>query len=204
MPTRIDPLAREQIEKIARLGIQHAIQGLSQMVGDALTAAEPDMEVVPILQVPNLLGGPENEAVGIYLRAEGEMSGQFMLLMPIEKAFEMIDLLMGDPPGTARELDSMGRSALAEMGNLTGGFFLNAIANLTGKTTFLTPPAVLMDMVGAILNIIVAEAAAVVDEVVAIRTRIIHGSQDVYASFWYIPDLQALSALVELAKNDRL
>ena len=189
------------LNKFANEGIQRAIAGLSEMVGDTLEYSKPQISLVPILEVPSLVGGPENECVGIYLRAEGEMAGQFMFILPILKALELVDMLMGDPPGTATELEGMGKSALAEAGNLTGSFFLNAIAALTGRSTVVSTPAVMFDMVGAILNIIVATSADVVDQVIMIRTNIIHSKRNVEASFWYVPDPKAIKAIHQLAEE---
>ncbi|HPH95482.1 MAG TPA: chemotaxis protein CheC [Anaerolineaceae bacterium] len=184
------------IQSLASAGIKKSISGLSDMIGEELSFTAPEINFVPILQIPSLVGGPENEAVGVYLRAEGEMAGQFMLIMPLKKALEMVDMLMDDPIGTNQELEGMGRSALAEVGNLTGAFFLNGIAQITGKETVVTPPAVMLDMVSAILTIIVAHAGEKVERVITIRTNIITAhKQDIQADFWYVPDLSTVNAL---------
>ena len=189
--TKISPL----LDKLARLGVQHAIGGLSQMVGEDLDYTEPILYSVPVLKVPEFIGGPENEAVGVYLRAYGEASGQFMLILPIAKALEFVDMLMDEPPGTTQELDDMGKSALAEMGNLSGTFFLNAVAEVTGLETMPSEPAVMFDMVAAILGVIVATSAEHVDEILIIKTSLMHGDHNVPADFWYIPDMNAIEAL---------
>ncbi len=187
---------RDMIQSLASAGIKKSISGLSDMIGEELSFTAPEINFVPILQIPSLVGGPENEAVGVYLRAEGEMAGQFMLIMPLKKALEMVDMLMDDPIGTNQELEGMGRSALAEVGNLTGAFFLNGIAQITGKETVVTPPAVMLDMVSAILTIIVAHAGEKVERVITIRTNIITAhKQDIQADFWYVPDLSTVNAL---------
>jgi chemotaxis protein CheC len=186
------------LQKIAEEGIYHALEGLSRMVGQELKAFPPQVAFANLLDLPNRFGGAETESVGIYLRAEGQMAGQFMLIFTLEKSLEMVDLLMGDPPGTCKQLESMGRSALAEMGNLTGAFFLNSIASLTGLETRPSPPAVMVDMVGAILNVVIATSAQETDQVVMIMTDIAHQEHKVEASFWYIPDPKAME---ELAKS---
>jgi len=185
------------LHTVARLGIQHAMQGLSEMVGEELATTEPELFSVPILKIPEFFGGAEQEAVGIYLRASGEASGQFMMILTFERALAFIDMLMQEPPGTTQELDDMGRSALAEMGNLTGAFFLNAVANLTGLEARPSEPAVMHDMVGAILNIIVAATADQLDEVFVIQTTIIHEDHQVQANYWYIPDEKTMQQLIE-------
>jgi len=70
-----DDQLRPLLEIMAREGIQHAVEGLSEMTGQTITVTQPTVSLVPLYQIPNLLGGPENKAVGVYLRAEGEMAG---------------------------------------------------------------------------------------------------------------------------------
>jgi len=188
----------EIFHKIAEEGIYHAIDGLSQMVGQELKASPPEVAFINLMTVPNLIGGPETEVVGIYLRAEGQMAGQFMLILTHEKALQMVDIVMGDPPGTGKELDSMGRSALAEMGNLSGAYFLNTIARMTKLDTRPTPPAVMIDYAGAILNVVVATSAQEVERVLMIVTNISHEENEVQASFWYIPDATAMQELAKI------
>ncbi len=190
---RFNPL----LNTLARLGVQHATNGLSDMAGEEFTATEPELVAIPVLKVPEYVGGQENEAVGVYLRATGEASGQFMLILPIANALEFIDLISMEPLGTTKELDAMGRSALAEMGNMVGSFFLNSIAELTGIESRPTEPDVMFDMVGAILNVVVATSAEQVEEVIIISTDIKHGDRATQAIFWYIPDSKTMDVLNE-------
>lgn len=176
------------IHRMASEGIQHAVQGLSEMAGTQLIAAEPTISLVNLFSLPDLLGGSEIEAAGVYLKTEGQMAGQFMLIFPLQKALEMVDLLMGEPTGTTTTLEGMGRSALAEVGNLTGSYFLNAIATLTGLETLPSIPQVICDMVGTIMDVIIATSAEQLNYVIMIQTSILQGDRDVQATFWYVPD----------------
>jgi chemotaxis protein CheC len=185
------------LNTLARLGVQHAINGLSEMAGEELTATDPELASVPVLKVPEFVGGQENEAVGVYLRASGQAAGQFMLLLPIANALEFVDLLIMEPLGTTKVLDGMGRSALAEMGNMAGTFFLNSIAELTGLETRPTEPDVMFDMIGAILDVVVTTSVEQVDEVIIISTKIAHGDRQTQAYFWYLPDSKTMEVLNE-------
>jgi chemotaxis protein CheC len=180
------------IHRMASEGIQHAIQGLSGMVGVTLTAAEPSVSLVNLFEIPNTLGGAETEAVGVYLKMEGKVAGQFMLIFPMQKALELIDLLMDEPTGSTKSIEGIGKSALAEVGNLTGSYFLNAIATLTGLETMPDTPNVICDMVGTIMDVIIATAAEQVEQVIMIETIILQGGRDVQATFWYVPDSQVM------------
>ena len=146
-------------------------------------------------EIPHILGGPENEAIGVYLRAEGDISGKIMLVIPYDKALELVDLLIGNPPNTTQELGSFERSALAEVGNQTGTFFINSLSSLTGLDVRPSPPAVMVDMVGAILDIIVATTGGVSEHVLLMEANFELGNRKVETNFWVIPDEKTLNAI---------
>jgi len=187
---------RPLLEVMAGAGIEGAVKGLSQMTGQIITVTEPSVTLINLNEISKLLGGPENEAVGVYLRAEGQMSGQIMLIFPYERALKLVDLLIDVPDGTTQHLGSYERSALAEVGNLTGTFFLNSIASMLGLEARPTPPAVMVDMVGAILDVIIATSAGVSEQVLMIRATFLQGDREAEASFWVIPDPRVLEAFI--------
>ncbi len=185
------------LQSIAKEGLTNAANGLSSMVGANLRVDNPCVKMINVKEIPMALGGPENEAVGIYLKSEGDLSGHFMLIIPYLKALELVDLLMEVPPGTTTELRAMERSALAEVGNLTTAFFLNAVAALTGIAARPTPPAVMVDMVGAILDIIVAATGGIEDYVLTFQASFICKDRSVQTDFWVIPDKTTLKAFAD-------
>ena len=185
----------EMLKAITSEGIKNAARGFSGMVGHKIEVSNPVARLVPLLGIAEIVGGPENEAVGIYLRIEGDMLGQIMMIIPYQKALELVDLLMDLPTGTTTQLGSLERSALGEVGNLTGSFFLNSVAKLTGTSVRPTPPAVLVDMVGAILDIIIATTGGVSEHVLLLRADLTDGDRRVDADFWVIPDTATIQAL---------
>lgn len=196
-----DEALRSLLEALASEGVQNAAQGLSEMVGEELTFSQPTVSLVPFTAIPLLLGGPEEEAVGIYLRSEGEMAAQMMLVLPYPKALELVDLLMGTPPGSTQHLGQLERSALAEVGNLVGSFFLNAVAEITGRSSRPSPPAVMVDMIGAILDIIIATSGDVGEHVPMIQTSFLRQGREVEANFWVVPDRTTLDAFARRTRR---
>jgi|UniRef100_A0A7C4KJB9 chemotaxis protein CheC len=186
--THFDEDLLNTLHTVAGAGIHNAARGFSSLLGHQIQVLNPVVRVVPILEIPRYVGGPESEAIGIYLRAEGDIAGQIMLIIPYQKGLELVDLLMDVPAGTTKQLGSLERSALGEVGNLTGTFFLNAVANLTGTSVRPTPPAVIVDMVGAILDIIIATTGGVTDRVILMQAEFIDGERSVETNFWVIPD----------------
>lgn len=178
-------------------GVRNAARGISSMVGENLSVSDPQVQMVPLSEIPQLIGGPENEAVGIYLQAESKLAGQIMMVIPYEKALELVDLMMGVPNGSTKTLGSMERSALAELGNITASFFLNAVAEATGIEARPSPPAVMVDMIGAILNILLATWDGVSENVLMIQTTFIRGNRDAEANFWVIPNRNTLEVVAK-------
>jgi chemotaxis protein CheC len=173
-------------------GFEHAAEGFSGMLGEAITPSRPVTRLVPLAEIPNVLGGPEQEAVGIYLQSEGDLVAQFVLVLPFAKACELVDLILGNELGTTVELGSVERSALGEVGNVTTGYFLNRVASLMRWDARPTPPAVVVDMVGAILSIITATIASVSDEVLLLQGNFVRAGREVEVMFWIIPDAESV------------
>jgi chemotaxis protein CheC len=190
------------LRTIATAGVHNAAIGFSSLLGHTIDVSQPDVRVVPLLDIPKLTGGPEKEAIGIYLRAEGDIAGQIMLILPLNKAFELVDLLLGLEPGATTTLGTLERSALGEVGNMTGTFFLNAVANLTGTSIRPTPPAVIVDMVGAILDIIIATTGGVSENVLLMQANFIDGDRAVETDFWVIPDAITLH-LIKVGESQK-
>jgi chemotaxis protein CheC len=196
LTTTFDERVHALLKIMAAEGIRNAADGLSGMVGARITVNEPHVRLVPLAEIASLVGGPETEAVGIYLQVNGVV-GQIMLVVPYEKALELVDLLMEQPAGTTTQLGTLERSALAEVGNLTASFFLNIIARRLNVDVRPSPPAVMVDMVGAILDIIAVVSGGVGEHVLLMDGAFLRDEREVEVTFWAIPDPEALAAFAE-------
>ncbi len=178
-------------------GINNAMQGLSGMIGAELVVTSLKMEQCSVQQAAELLGGPENTVLGIYLSVAGDATGHLMLVHDPRMAYNLIDMQMGLPCGTTQQLDEMERSIMGEMGNITGSFFLNALADATEMTLSISPPAVMVDMAGAILGIALADIMKEHDEVLVVRTTFGTANQQVDGNFLVMPTIEFLKAILK-------
>jgi chemotaxis protein CheC len=124
-----------------------------------------------------------------------------LLIIPYANALELVDMVMGMPAGSTDHLGSMERSALGEVGNMSGAFFLNAISDRIGISARPTPPAVMVDMVGAIIDIIIATTGGVSEQVLLMEANFQDGDRQVEMDFWVIPDALSIHAL-RASRND--
>jgi len=142
---------------LIKKGMTNALKGLSGMIGEEMAVKSIAIEHIPAKAMPDMLGGPENVVVGVYILFDGASHGHILLAHQPEVAYALLDILLGPAPRSHRPLTDMERSAIGEMGNISGTFFLNAVADGLGVRLNPSPPLILMDMAGAILDIALAQ-----------------------------------------------
>ncbi len=180
-------------------GISNSLFGLSQMVGQEISVTSLDIQQVPAKSAADLLGGPEQLVVGIYMTIHGDATGHLMLVHNPKIAFDLIDIQLGLPPGETKELGEMERSILGEMGNITGSFFLNALADATNLTLMPSPPSVMVDMAGAVLDIALTKIMQKQDDVLAAKTTFGTASQQMSGTFLVMPTMDFLNVILKNA-----
>jgi len=190
------PEAQKLMEQISTQGSQKAAEGISWLLGEKLDVSHPAFETLDFSALMAELGGPENEIVGIYIEARDDIPIHVMLIMPLPEALRLTAALLGEDPGTVEEIGELGHSALAEMANVTGTQFFNAIAEITGKTLRPSTPAVMIDMLGSILNIIIAKTGCISGDVLTFETAFVRQKQDMKINFRAISSPEALEALM--------
>ena len=168
-------------------GVSNAVTGLSQMVGREIKIADININKIPVKEIPDLFGGPQEMMVGVYLAICGRTNGHMIAVYEPQTAFDLIDLLLGQSAGTTKELTDMERSVLGEVGNIMGSFFLNHLANTTGEELQPSPPAVLMDMAGAILEVATVSVLEQSDHTYVIETIFETDDRKVAGTFLVMP-----------------
>jgi chemotaxis protein CheC len=174
--------------KVFSGGFNNAMVGLSQMSGQEIKVTSMNLKKVPIKDIPGEFGGPEALIIAVYLEISGKSNGHMIVVYEPKVAFDLIDLLLGQSPGSTKELSEMERSTLGEVGNIMGSFFLNHISDTTGMRFMPSPPAVMMDMAGAILDATLAGLMEFSDDIYIMETVFGTNNRQVAGTFLVIPD----------------
>jgi chemotaxis protein CheC len=169
-------------------GFNNAVAGLSQMAGQEIKISRMEFKKIPIKNVTNLFGGPEALIIAVYLEISGKSNGQMVVIYEPRVAFDLVDLLLGQPAGTTRVLTEMETSTLGEVGNIMGSFFLNYISDNSGLSFHPTPPSVMMDMAGAILDRALAGLLEFSDDIYILETVFGTPNRQVSGTFLVIPE----------------
>jgi len=184
---------------LASRGIANSLSGLSHMVGKELTVNGLNIKHLPAKDTVSLLGEPEHTVVGIYLTIHGDATGHIMLVHDPRVAFELIDYQMGLAPGSTRNFGEMERSVLGEMGNITGAFFLNALADATNLVLIPSPPDVMVDMAGTILDVALAKIMQDQEDVLTIKATFGTDTRQIDGTFLVMPTMDFMRVVLRHA-----
>ncbi len=182
-------------------GSANAINGLSQMIGQEIQVTSLSAREVPVNETPDLVGGWEAITIGVYLAVTGSATGHMFMVYKPETAMALADLLLGEPPGTTKNLDEMEESALGEVGNIMGSFFLNALSDATNSSFLPSPPAVMMDMAGAILDVALADIIQESDHALVVETCFRTEDRKIEGTLLIMPSPDLLRVLLEHVRN---
>lgn len=186
----------DALKEIGNVGAGNSATALSQIINRKIDMAVPQVAVMPLNEVPDVVGGPEAMVVGIFLRVYGVASGSVLFILPRESALYLIDMLMGKEKGTTRGLDFMDESALMEVGNILAGSYLNALSYFTKFTMLPSIPALAMDMAGAILNVVLVQLGQLGDHALVIETEFLSEDDGIKGHFFLIPDPGSLDTIL--------
>jgi len=182
-------------------GISNALNGLSLMVGHQISVTGLDLRWLPIKEATGVVGGPEEEGIGIYLAIEGDATGHLLLMHDVSIAYKLIDIQLGIPLGETASMGEMERSVLGEMGNITGSYFLNALADTGDMVLMPSPPAVIVDMSRAIMNIPLSYIMEEQDDALMVKATFCVGNQPLDGSFMVLPTMDFMSTILARQTN---
>ena len=117
------------------------------------------------------------------------------LVYPPKTAMSLVDLLMGQEPGTTQEITEMEASALGEMRNIMGSFYLNALSDASGLVLMPSPPAVIMDLAGSILDVALADILQESDDALVVEAIFSTKDQQITGNFLVLPSPSFLKQL---------
>jgi len=140
----------DALKEIGNVGAGNSATALSQLINRKIDMTVPQIAIMPLGDVPDVVGGADAMVAGVFLRVYGPAPSSILFLLPRDSAFALVDMLMGREHGTTISLNAMDESALMEIGNILAGAYLNALSHFTKLTLLPSIPSLAIDMAGAI------------------------------------------------------
>ena len=192
----LTPMQMDALREIGNVGAGNSATALSQIINHRIDMNVPEVSIVPLGDVPDLVGGPDAMVVGVFLRVYGEAPGNILFLLPKDSAFYLVDMLMGKNHGDTQSLDFMDESALMEIGNILSGAYLNALFTMTRLSLLPSIPALAMDMAGAILSVVLIQLGQMGDHALVIETEFLAEDDGIKGHFFLVPDPGSLDIIL--------
>jgi chemotaxis protein CheC len=180
--TQYTEIQLDALRELANIGSGTASTALSTMLGRAVDISVPNAQALPFAEAVEAAGPVEQEITGIVLGIVGDLDGTVLLLVPPADADAMCRMLGVDPA------DEFALSALGEIGNVVGTSYINALVAMTGMEIEPTPPATATDMLGAIVESVLAGHAHAGDIALLLDSDLRVEGDDCSMSFLLVPD----------------
>lgn len=185
-----DELQRSALSEIANIGSGHAATALAELLGRPVDIPYTETLLATLAEAADRMGAAAEQSAVVDTPV-AEEGGRVLLLFPEGSAAELCRLL-----GTSVE-DEMGRSALAEVGNILASSYLNAIVEMTGLTLDPEPPEVEVDLLGPVVERRLTRSAAATDPAILMRSCLTVEASDARFAFLFVPQLGSIGRLLD-------
>lgn len=112
----------------------------------------------------------KKQVFAVYVRCEGDLRLELLFFLSISEAKRLAACLLGGK--TQKDFTTIGRSSIAETGNIMAGTFLNALSSKTGLNIQASVPGLAIDSLEAILGTPVADIIKTAHDVLVIENEI--------------------------------
>lgn len=176
---------------LVRAGLRRAEAGLGELLAAPVEIAVETLTLEPVLDLGRLAGAPEAEVAGIYVGFAGDLNGHCLLCLDGESAAHLAARLLGEVAASPELADS----ALLEAGNITVSGLVNGLADSGGWRIQVSPPVLARDMLGALVNTVLAAASLTSAELLAVGARFRSVAAEVRGTLLLLPDADSLTTL---------
>lgn len=189
----LNPLQLDALKEVSNIGAGNAATSLSILLGTKIDMSVPNMNLIAFDELFNSY--KENEVVAVLVKVLEDIEGSILYVFNEEVALNIISRLT-----LAKEdkLSEMGLSVIGEIGNIISSSFMNSIADFTGLKVTASVPAVVNDMISAILVSTFIETGQYQEYVLDIETLFIGEEENnIEGHFYFVPSPGSLEKILE-------
>ncbi|AEM78792.1 chemotaxis protein CheC [Thermoanaerobacter thermohydrosulfuricus] len=192
---RLNEMYLDILKELGNIGAGNAITALSTMIGKKVDMQVPKVKILDFQEVSDIFGSADTIIVGIYFDLDGDVKGNILFALDIKSAASLIWSLMGLE--VKEEFDELEKSALEEIGNIMAGSYVASLSTLTSLNMKISPPAISIDMAGAILSVPAIKYGEISDKILFIETQFIEGERLIKGDFFLIPDIISFDLILK-------
>jgi chemotaxis protein CheC len=192
-------LQLDALREVANIGAGHAATALSQMTNRTIMINVPEVNVLALEDVSELLGRPDEIVAAVLMHMMGDLTGRTLVLFPEGSALSLCDILFRKPAGSTTEFGVMEQSGLKEAGNILASAYLNALSDFMGMMLVPSVPSLVVDLSAAVLTTAYLNFGHDRDYVFCVETsfRVEGAAEPLRGHFLLLPDLPSLRAIFD-------
>jgi chemotaxis protein CheC len=185
------------LREIANIGAGHAATALSKLTSQRIMVAVPEVTIVPLESIADMLGDPGEVVSAVIVRVQGDVTGRTVQVFPGATASRLTGILLRTKePAFPEAFGALERSALKEIGNIIVGAYLNALSSFMNMSLSMSVPAFAIDMAGAVVTTSYLNFGSDDDHVLWVNTKLgLDDGADLRAHFMLIPDEPSLHGI---------
>jgi chemotaxis protein CheC len=187
--------------------MKRAGEALGSMSGQIIEVQTPMVQRCSASDVMVMAGGPESVVLAVYVGITGSLQGHALLLFSPADAHRLAQILLAGLLGPGElpmeestnilDYDELELSALQEAGNVTISAFLNELGMHLHEPVMPTPPQVVIEMAGAVLDAVLLDLVSDADQVLAAKTTFSEGGRAIDGSLFVLPRADSLRVLLD-------
>ncbi len=109
---------QDALKEVSNIGAGKASGALARLLDQQVNLITPEIYLLPVKDLPTVLGGPQQMVVGTYSSLTGDVAGTVLIVYTTENALFLVDLVNGRKPGTTKVLSAEDQIRLKEVGNV--------------------------------------------------------------------------------------
>lgn len=191
----------DALKEVGNIGAGHAATALSQLIKKKIMISVPEVKVIGLQEIPNLIGNSQSLVAGIVMNVFGDITAKILLLLTRESALSLADMLLQKQPGTSKVLSEIDNSAIKETGNILSGAYMNALNEFLGLMLLPSVPNLVFDIASAILSAITEGLEGISSKILCIETQFSEANEKIIKGYLLlIPDIPSVGVILNAIK----
>lgn len=195
MNRRLSLSQLDVLREMGTIGAGRAATALSELIAKKVEITVPEVSLIPIENVSNLLEERDKLFFVIDMEIIGDVSGRIFLLFSPDDGRILSGSLLGKPKENIDLRDELMQSSLKESANILSGSYVSALADMTNLNILISSPSLAIDMVGAILDFIFIQIAQYSEDALIIKTNLKVSDVSLEGLFLFFPSSESLTKI---------
>ncbi len=194
-------IQKDALKEIGNVCAGNAATALSQLLNKKISITVPDVFLLPVEDVPSVVGGPQTPVASLVLRVLGDLPSTIIFIFSQKDALSLASLITHRQTCENSIIGDLERSALKEIGIILSGAYLGALSSFIGMGLVPAVPELINDMAGAIVDYVLIELSCRYKSALLIVSEFHEPTTSVRGHFFIIPNPEGLQLILKTIAN---